>query len=219
MDTEWTADDGEVLSGDYKGDGEYLIYDLGSEEQLKLIQFNTTNKDHAFGIQIWVSTTDTAPSSFSRVLPTSGDLVFTATSTTDFNQYQVDVNARYVKLIGFGRFNSAGDSRESPWTAITEIEFYGPSTLSVDKITSVENLGIEFYPNPVKGNSLFVKRSSNDFNTVNIFSLLGQKVLNVQLNDNSLENTIDISSLKKGLYFVEISNGTQKGIKKIIVSE
>ena len=218
LDTEWTADDGEVLSGDYKGDGEYLIYDLGSEEQLKLIQFNTTNKDHAFGIQIWVSTTDTAPSSFSRVLPTSGDLVFTATSTTDFNQYQVDVNARYVKLIGFGRFNSAGDSRESPWTAITEIEFYKPEVLSIND-TTLGSLGIEFYPNPVKNNKLFIKRTSTDFNAVTIYSVLGQKVLDIQLNNNNPIEEINVSSLKTGLYFIEISNGKQKGIKKIIVTK
>ncbi|MCL7754502.1 chondroitinase-B domain-containing protein [Polaribacter sp. Z022] len=218
-DTEWTADDGSVLSGDYKGDGEYVIYDLGSEEHLNLIQFNTTSKGDAFGVQIWVSTTGTDAANFTKILPTSGDLLFTKTSTTEFNQYQVDVDARYVKLIGFGRFNSEGNSRKSAWTAITEIEFYGPSSLSTNNFSSIEELGIQLYPNPVKNNKLFIKRDSNDFNTINIYSLLGQKVLNVQLSTSNSTEEINLSSLKSGLYFVEISNGKQKGIKKIIVGE
>lgn len=219
LDTEWAAEDGSVISGDYKGDGEYIIYDLGSEEHLNLIQFNTTNKSDAFGIQIWTSTTGTETADFTKTLPTTGDLLFTKTSTTDFNQYQVDVDARYVKLIGFGRFNSAGDSRESAWSAITEIEFYGPEVLSVNDFTSAEDLGIEFYPNPVKNHKLYINRTSNDFKSVTIYSVLGQRVLDIQLSDTNLKEEINLSSLKTGLYFIEISNGEQKGIKKIIVSE
>jgi poly(beta-D-mannuronate) lyase len=215
----WAADDGSVLSGDYKGDGEYVIYDLGDEEHINLIQFSTTDKSDAFGVQFWISTTGTESADFTKILPTTGDLLFTKTSTTDFNQYQVDVDARYVKLMGFGRFNSAGDKRESAWTAITEIEFYGPDALSVNDFTSVEDLGIEFYPNPVKNHKLFINRISNDFNSVTIYSVLGQKVLDIQLSDTNLNEEINLSTLKTGLYFIEISNGNQKGIKKIIVSE
>ena len=51
----WAADDGAILSGDYKGDGEYIVYDLGDEYSLDLIQFSTTNKSDAFGFQVWVS--------------------------------------------------------------------------------------------------------------------------------------------------------------------
>ncbi|MCG1036196.1 chondroitinase-B domain-containing protein [Polaribacter sargassicola] len=217
LDTEWTADDGSILSGDYKGDGEYVIYDLGSEEHLNLIQFNTTNKSDAFGVQIWVSTTGTESSDFSMILPTSGDLLFTATNTTDFNQYQVDVDARYVKFIGFGRFNSAGDSRESAWTAVTEIEFYGPSSLSTDEYTNADELGIKFYPNPVTDKTLYIQRDSNDFNTVKIYSVIGKQVLNTKLNTNNAVEEVDLSLLNSGLYFVEINNGKQKTVKKIII--
>ncbi|WP_111708579.1 chondroitinase-B domain-containing protein [Lutibacter citreus] len=125
MGSVWTADDGAVLNGDYKGDGEFVIYDLGSSYTLDFIQFNTTNKSDAFGIQILVSTTGTDLSDFSIILPETGDLLLTATGTTEFNKYEVNTDARYVKLIGYGRFNSAGDTRASAWSAIGEIEFYG----------------------------------------------------------------------------------------------
>ncbi|WP_175335428.1 chondroitinase-B domain-containing protein [Polaribacter reichenbachii] len=218
LDTEWTADDGSIISGDFKGDGEYVIYDLGDEYDLDLIRFNTTSKSDAFGVQIWVSTTGTDAADFTRILPTTGDLLFSATNTTDFNQYEVDEDALYVKLIGFGRFNADGDSRESAWTAITEIEFYGESTaLSVNDFSAIEGLNV--YPNPVNNKVLFIKRTATDFNAVNIYSLLGQKILEAKLSSDNQTNKIDVSSLESGVYFVEISNGKQKAIKKIIVTE
>ena len=80
-DTVWAADDDAIVAGDYKGDGEYIIYDLSSIHTIDFIQFSTTNKSDAFGFQIWVSTTGTDASDFSMVLPTSGDL------TINSNQY------------------------------------------------------------------------------------------------------------------------------------
>ena len=217
LDTEWTADDGAILSGDYKGDGEYVIYDLGDEYSLDLIRFNTTNKSDAFGVQIWVSTTGTENEDFTQILPTSGDLLFSATNTTNFNNYEVDTDAKYVKIIGFGRFNAARDKRESAWTAITEIEFYGESTaLSVNDFSTKD---FSVYPNPVNNNSLFIKTASTDFNQVNIYTLLGKKILETKLISNSTTHKIDVSALNSGIYFVELSNGKQKAIKKIIVTE
>ena len=219
LDTEWTADDGTIISGDYKGDGEYVIYDLGSSQTLNLIQFNTTNKSDAFGFQIYVSNTGTEDDNFSMILPTSGDLLLTAISTTEFNQYQVNTEARYVKLLGFGRFNSTADKRESAWTAITEIEFYGSSNLGLDEFSSAEELGLEFYPNPITNNMLYINRTSTDFNTVKVYSILGTKILETKLENNNAIGKVDVSSLNAGLYFVEVNNGKQKAVKKILIAK
>jgi poly(beta-D-mannuronate) lyase len=153
------------------------------------------------------------------VLPTSGELLFTETGTTDFNKYEITTNARYVKLRGYGRYNVDGDTRKSAWSAIGEIEFFGTlSTLSNDEFTLTE-LGINVYPNPVTQGKLYIKRVSNNFNTVNVYSVLGSKMLQIQLNSNDLLEEIDLSSLNSGLYFVEISNGEEKAIKRILVTE
>jgi hypothetical protein len=144
--TVWAADDGAVLPNDYKGDGEYIIYDLGSSYNLKLVQFTTTNKSDAFGFQVWVSTTDTATASFTKVLPTTEDVLLTATNTTDFNSYELSAAARYVKLIGFGRFNSAADSRKSVWSAVGEIEFFEASSLSTTEELQLDTIMV--YPKP-----------------------------------------------------------------------
>jgi len=148
--TRWAAQDGAIVSGDYKGDGEYVIYDLNDEYDLDLIQIATDDKPDPYGIQIWVSTTGTNPSDFTMVLPATGDLLITTTIGTfdDFDQYLLTVTARYVKLIAYGRFNSAGSNRASPWNNITEIEFYGTETLSVNDSDLQNN--IVLYPVPAK---------------------------------------------------------------------
>ncbi|WP_343329257.1 chondroitinase-B domain-containing protein [Polaribacter staleyi] len=213
-DTEWTADDGSILSGDYKGDGEYVIYNLGSTYKLALIQFSTTNKSDAFGFQILVSTTGTEDADFSRILPTSGDLLLTATNTTDFNQYQINANATYVKVVGYGRFNSDGDKRKSAWSAIKEIEFYKTSTLSLKD--PVLNTKITVYPNPTS-RILNVKADNQNINLVTLYNINGKKVLESKNNQQKTAVTVDVSKLSKGTYFVVISDINNAKTSKTVI--
>ncbi|MEP3838976.1 MAG: chondroitinase-B domain-containing protein [Algibacter sp.] len=213
--TVWAADDGAILDGDFKGDGEYIIFDLGSIHNLDLIQFTTTNKSDAFGYQVWVSTTGTEDTDFTMVLPTTGDLLLTATGTTDFNTYEVDANAHYIKLIGYGRFNSTGDTRKSQWNAIGEIEFYGSESLSVsDNLLSKLNV----YPNPAK-NSIQLEHLNSTITSLSIYSIQGRKVLEQPISSSKSKIEVDISSLVNGLYLLNIKdeNGA-KASRKIVVS-
>ena len=214
-DTEWTADDGSLLSGDYKGDGEYIIYNLGNTYNLAFIQLSTTNKSDSFGYQILVSKTGTEDSDFSKILPTSGDLLLTTTNTTDFNQYQVNISATYVKLVGYGRFNNDGDKRESAWSAIKEIEFYKTSTLSVNN-TSLNNK-IRVYPNPVSS-TLNIKADTQNVILVQVYNINGRKVLEYKVDNKKTDINLDVSKLTKGTYFVVISDhNNNKTSKKIIL--
>jgi len=216
--TVWAADDDAILAGDYKGDGEYIIYDLGNIHSLDLIQFSTTNKSDPFGIQIWVSTTGTDVSDFKKVLPTTVDLLLTTTNTTEFNQYVItgDVDARYVKLIGYGRFNSNGDTRTSPWTAIGEIEFYGKAVLAVEGFET--NKIISPYPVPAK-NLLYIKNLDNSIKAIKIYSMDGRKIIEKKITNSAQELSIDISSLVCGTYIVNFYNGLNPISKMIIVSD
>lgn len=211
--TVWAADDGSVLANDYKGDGEYIIYDLGDSHNLKLIQFTTTNKSDAFGYQFWISTTGTDNSDFTKILPASDDLLLTETGTTDFNQYQLDTEARYVKLIGFGRFNSAGDSRKSVWSAVGEIEFYGASTLSISNSNFADK--IVLYPNPVK-NVLYIKNLDDSIHQISVYSLSGRKLIEKDITNSVSEISLSLSTLSKGMYLVKL-NSKNNSISKIIV--
>jgi poly(beta-D-mannuronate) lyase len=209
----WAADDGgAILSGDYKGDGEYIIYDLGSIHNLDLVQFSTTSKSDAFGFQVWVSTTGTEVSDFTMALPTTGDLLLTATKTTDFNQYEFTANARYLKLLGFGRFNDAGDTRVSVWSAVGEIEFYGTLALSVED-NEFKNKVVLF---PIPTSDMLFLKNINGVKLVTIYAMDGKKVLEKFL-DSSSETSINVSSLSNGAYIVNLINEKQKKQSKMII--
>ncbi len=198
-ETVWAADDGAVVAGDYRGDGEYIIYDLGGIASINLIQFTTTNKSDPFGFQVWVSTTGTDVSDFSMVLPTSGDLILTATNTTDFNQYEVDIpEVRYVKLMGYGRYNGAGDSRTSVWSAVGEIEFYGSTTVSIHENKSVSKTLI--YPIPTK--NILHLQNINGVDLITIYGMDGRKMLDKKINNSTSETNLNVISLSGGSYFL-----------------
>ena len=215
--TRWAAQDGAILAGDYKGDGEFIIYDLGSEYELDLIQIATDDKSDPYGLQLWVSTTGTDPSDFTMALPTTGDLLITTTTGTfdDFDQYEVTNSARYLKLIGFGRFNSAGDNRASAWNNITEIEFFGAQVLSVGEV-DLQN-SILLFPVPAK-DVLNIKSINGQMDVIQVYSLDGRKVIERNIDTHSDVLSIDTSSLVNGAYIINLANKEQVISKMIVIS-
>jgi len=214
---QWTADDGALVDA-LKGDGEYIIYDLGSEYELDLIQIGTDDKDDSYGLQVWVSTTGTDPSDFTMmVLPTTGDLEFTTKTgiRDELDQYEITASARYVKLMGYGRFNSARDSRTSAWTNITEIEFYGAITLSINDKESTNKTLI--YPIPAN-DMLHIKNINSQIDVIRLYSLDGRKVIEKKIKTTSGELSLDTSSLVSGAYIVNLSNRGRVISKMIVIS-
>ena len=132
--------------------------------------------------------------------------------TTEFNQFELDANARYIKLIGFGRFNSAGDERKSIWSAVGEIEFYKASTLSVNENRIINK--ISFFPVPFK-ELLNIKSGQDPIEKVIIYNITGKKVFEKKLNKPLLKLNLNLSFLDNGLYIVKTYNGI-KMITKVI---
>lgn len=124
--TIWTAEAGAILVDDFKSEGEYIIYDLGSILDVRVLQFATNIKSDPYGYQFWVSNTDTDAASFTKIIPETGEIALSQAGSAEFQTtiFTVPVNARYVKLVGFGRFNAEGDTRKSAWMSFSEIEFY-----------------------------------------------------------------------------------------------
>lgn len=74
---------------------------------------------------------------------------------------------------------------------------------------------IEVYPNPT-ANNLFIKQQENQVLSVRILDLSGAKVLSHVANQQI--ESIDVSQLRNGLYFVEMSIGDAKtGDRKSVV--
>ena len=84
------------------------------------------------------------------------------------------------------------------------------STLSADSFTT--KMSLSFYPNPVK-KTLTIKRSNiSDLDKIEIFDMYGNLVFNKKL----ITNTLDLSELSSGTYFLKIKNAKQLVVKKFI---
>jgi len=211
--TYWVADD-------LEGDGEYIIYSLGSAFTLDLIEISTNSKDNAYGFQIWVSTTDTEPGSFTKLLPATNYL-FTAVSSTEFNQFLLNgAVATYVKVIGFGRFSDTTDGSEvksSDWSTIDDINFYGDSSsLAVDDFEFNQNVLI--FPIPAK-DKLNIKVLNNNIESMKLFNIQGQLILEKPIEIFNSEFSINIETVTSGSYIVNLSGKYGLNVsKRIIVS-
>lgn len=106
-----------------------------------------------------------------------------------------------------------------PCMAFAGTDGFGePFDLYFDKKS--ETIGIEeqtaegfaFYPNPVT-HELHLSAKS-EINKVDIYSLLGQKVMHLELNE--MNPTINLSSLASGIYVMEVEVDGQKSTSKII---
>lgn len=72
--------------------------------------------------------------------------------------------------------------------------------------------GFSMYPNPVS--DVLVLSSENSIDTIEIYNVLGEKVMESAPKNNYIElNTIELSA---GLYIVKVQSGTQKGIYQLI---
>jgi hypothetical protein len=99
------------------------------------------------------------------------------------------VIATHIKMEVLSGFNTS-------FTSFAEIAFAKNGVLSTKLY---ENETFDLFPNPA---SNFIKINKIDkYNSYTIYNLLGKKVLNGNMN---IEKEIDISILKKGLYFIKI---------------
>ncbi len=210
--TSWVADD-------LQTDGEYVIYDLGDDYAMDLIEIATDSKSDPYAFQIWVSTTDTQAGSFTKILPVSDNYFYTTANSTDFTQFSLNQEkARYVKVVGFGRFSNTtngAEVRSSQWMNIAEINFYGEATtLSTNEFDSN---AVSVYPVPVK-DVLNIKINGISLDVVNIYSMDGRLVLTQNFTDETSGMAINTSSLPQGTYVVRMINLAQGiNVSKMIV--
>lgn len=88
------------------------------------------------------------------------------------------------------------------------------TTLGVDDF-SLKTSSI--YPNPSNGN--FSVETKTGLDKINVYSQTGSLVQTIDVKDKS-NNTVEVSlkSLQKGLYLIELKNGSEKTWKKIILN-
>ena len=70
------------------------------------------------------------------------------------------------------------------------------------------------YPNPVSNGKLYISSPSNSQKQVAIYSILGQKVLDIKTTNNA---EINVSKLAKGNYILKITEDGKSDAKKLII--
>ena len=73
----------------------------------------------------------------------------------------------------------------------------------------------KIYPNPSNGNFNIIFDDSNGVHSVEIFSLLGQKVFEI---NNSKNSSISVSNLQKGTYLMKVTKDFKSRTEKIIIN-
>ena len=106
-----------------------------------------------------------------------------------------------------------------PELSLTSFVFDLDGTLSIDQAEISENYSFlfELFPNPSDFSTNLKFEEIGDYNII-VLDLTGKKVHELNL-EQVCEHSLDISSYKKGVYFVKVSNqnnlvSTKKLIKK-----
>ena len=80
-------------------------------------------------------------------------------------------------------------------------------------VASLQDLGIEYFPNPAT--DLMTVKAPQNIDAITVYNLLGQPVF-FEKGFNTV-NTIDLSSLTPGAYFLKVASEGKEGTARIIV--
>lgn len=88
------------------------------------------------------------------------------------------------------------------------------TVLGTEDFTTLDKISV--FPNPSNGIFSISKNNLTTINKIKVFDT-NAKLLKEIATDSNFNNTIDISELSKGIYFMEISNDADQIVKKIII--
>ncbi len=128
----------------------------------------------------------------------AGEYAWQESGAADFN-----VEGSYKLYIAF-RYTSTATAA-STWE-VTDVEVYGED---FDAVEEVNASALNVYPNPAT--SSFKFNAEND-TTVEIIDMTGRMVMSVEAKAG--ENTVNVSELSNGVYFVKIGASVVKFVKE-----
>ena len=90
-----------------------------------------------------------------------------------------------------------------------DVATFWTSTLSTPNFQEIE---FSFYPNPVK-DRLYIESPQSEIQKIQIFDINGKQVLQ---SDSIVQNTIDVSNLKSGIYLLQVETKEGKATRKLV---
>lgn len=82
-------------------------------------------------------------------------------------------------------------------------------------VTENQINGFAVYPNPVNGNSIVLKTTSSVAKDVNIYNILGKKVLSQEI--TGFSKGINVASLSSGVYILKVDEEGKTASKKLVI--
>ena len=73
---------------------------------------------------------------------------------------------------------------------------------------------LSIYPNPATGGKVFLNSKSSELKEIEIFDILGKKVMQTTITSNK---EINISSLTPGIYIITVKESEHVATRKLIV--
>ncbi len=173
-----------------------VLYDLDLPvDQRRFISGNITNGDGGFN--------------HDGMNPSTWHFIFNEWQLTGFNVEHCD---GISSSIGNNPDVIAGDTiLFCPWNSYPFQEVDEP-LLSLDDLNA--DMQVAIYPNPVDETVRITWTGTNPL-FVEIYTVSGQLIHTTQLARQ--ENGIDVHELENGIYFIRITDGEKKGIKKLMV--
>ncbi|RTY97350.1 T9SS type A sorting domain-containing protein [Flavobacterium sp. RSP49] len=126
----------------------------------------------------------------------------TATTTTIPN----------INVTGNVSITLSGNSTASNRVRFDDLSWTCAASLRVNEL---ETKSFEIYPNPSNGNIKINFNNSNEKYSVQVFSVLGQKVFEKEYTNSS---SAAVNNLQKGVYLIKITNDSKSVTKKLIVN-
>ena len=83
-------------------------------------------------------------------------------------------------------------------------------TLSINKLNQLQ---FTVYPNPVDTGKIFINTKGNESKNIIIYDVVGKQIYN----KTTVNNTIDVSSFRSGIYFIKIVQNNKTGTIKLII--
>jgi chitodextrinase len=135
----------------------------------------------------------------STTTPVSGTFTIPATATLGATRMRVQMNYNAVPTSSCQAFTYG------------QVEDYTVNITSTARMDEANILSYKLYPNPVKGDVLYISNLSSD-STYRVYNMMGQ-----ELGKGKIENdAINVGSLATGTYMLEVSNGTSSSTKRFI---
>lgn len=149
----------------------------------------------------------------------------------EFNGNEADLNNEIQTIIEEETTNGNGSGTHKKVMVIvtkkvevtdvsTEERKKLPENLKNVKGNDFEDLSV--YPNPSNGNfSVKFKGNTNEELTIKLFDAMGKEVMVEKEISGAKEfsKSIDVSGLKKGVYFLQLTQGKKAQMKKVVIAE